>query len=307
MTSSGAGCLLARNPCARNRVGKGVRLVTGGGTGIAAIAWNDVKVWTPRRVRGSLPHIGNRGFGVSSVTLDRWTVAQASELAYWRGLDLREILRICAEKPDFLVLLGEATQRDLFHGKEVLEIGCGPLGISLVSFSRQKAGLRRLVKAEPLPRLPIAETRLREDAWAAPFLAWVEALAGEGEYVQTSGESIGFDAQFDTVVTYNVLDHVRDPSTILRNAWRALRPGGRLLVGVDCLSVVGRWRFEMITRRTHKGQTVVEAHPHTFLPDHVVRLIESAGFRMLGRYGEPNPLRAWAGRHSRPAFLAAKP
>ena len=244
---------------------------------------------------------------MSSVTLDRWTAAQASELAYWRNLDLREILRICAEKPDFLALLDEAVQRDLFDGKDVLEIGCGPLGLSLVSFSRHKTGVRRLVKAEPLPRLPIAETRLNQDAWAAPFLAWVESLAAEGEYIQTSGEDLGFEAAFDTVVTYNVLDHVRAPLPLLRNALRALRPGGRLLVGVDCLSVVGRWRFEMITRRTHKGHTVVEAHPHTFLPDHVARLIEAAGFRMTGRRGEPGRLRSLIGKHSRPAFLAAKP
>lgn len=243
---------------------------------------------------------------MSLVTLDRWTAAQASELLYWRSLDLREVLRICAEKPDFLALLDEATQRDLFDGKEVLEVGCGPLALSLVSFSRAKGGVRRLVKAEPLPQLPISETRLKDDAWAAPFLAWIEGLAAEGEYVQMPGEELGFQAEFDTVVTYNVLDHVRDPLSILHNAWRALRPDGRLLVGVDCLSVLGRWRFEMITRRTHKRQVLVEAHPHTFLPDHVARMIEKAGFRILGRFGEPTRLRGLIGRHSRPAFLAVK-
>lgn len=247
------------------------------------------------------------GPGVTSVSLDRWTAAQASELAYWRGLDLREILRICAEKPEFLALLDDATQRDLFESKDVLEIGCGPLGLSLVSFTRHKAGLRRLVKAEPLPRLPIAETRAKDEIWAAPFLAWVETLAAEGEYLQMSGEELSFEASFDTVVTYNVLDHVRAPLTILRNAWRALKPGGRLLVGVDCLSVVGRWKFEAIIRRTHKGQTVVEAHPYTFLPRHVARMIETAGFRMLARHGEPGALRGLIGSHSRPAFLAIKP
>src|SRR6185369_6990062 len=107
----------------------------------------------------------------SYVTFDRWTVAQATELSYWRQLDLQEMLRICAEKPEFLSLLGDAAQRELFDGKEVLEVGCGPLGISIVSFSRHKARVRRLVKIEPLPRLHISETRLVEDGWAAPFLA----------------------------------------------------------------------------------------------------------------------------------------
>lgn len=242
----------------------------------------------------------------SAVTLDRWSAAQAAELSYWRSLDLREILRICAEKPEFLSLLDDTVQRDLFHGKEVLEIGCGPLGISLVSFSRQKTGLRRLVKAEPLPRLPIRDTRLPEDSWAAPFLAWVETLAAEGDYVQTPGEALGFEAAFDTVVTYNVLDHVREPLAILRNAHRALRPGGTLLVGVDCLSTVGRWRFEWLTRLMHKGTILVEAHPHTFLPAQVARMIASAGFRVTSMHGLPGALRGFAGSHTRPAFLAVR-
>ena len=242
----------------------------------------------------------------SGVTRDRWTAAQAAELSYWQSLDLREILRICAEKPEFLSLLADTVQRDLFAGKDVLEIGCGPLALSLVSFSRHKATIRRLVKAEPLPRLPLRETRLPEDTWAAPFLDWVESLAAEGEYVQTPGEDLGFASAFDTVVTYNVLDHVREPMTILRNAARALRPGGRLLVGVDCLSVVGRWRFEILTRRLHKGTILVEAHPHTFVPDTVRGMIEAAGFRLIEMLGVPGALRLWLGSHSRPAFLATR-
>ncbi len=108
------------------------------------------------------------------------------------------------------------------------------------------------------------------------------------------------------MVTYNVLDHVREPMTILRNAARALRPGGRLLVGVDCLSVVGRWRFEGLTRRTHRGTILVEAHPHTFLPETVARMIGAAGFHVDGTFGIPGHLRRWIGSHSRPAFVATK-
>jgi SAM-dependent methyltransferase len=243
---------------------------------------------------------------LTAISLDRWSAAQAAELSYWQSLDLREILRICAEKPEFLALLDESMQRDLFDGKEALEIGCGPLGLSLISFSRHKAGLKRLVKAEPLPRLPIRATRLADDAWAAPFLAWVEQLAAEGDYMQTPGENLGFSEAFDTVVTYNVLDHVREPQTILRNAHKALRPGGTLLVGVDCLSVIGRLRFEHITRRTHKGQILVEAHPHTFVPGDVATLIEAVGFKVTAMHGLPGILRGFAGSHTRPAFLAKK-
>lgn len=214
------------------------------------------------------------------------------------------LLAICAEKPAFLAMLDQGAHRELFADRDVLEIGCGPLGLSLASFSPYKASLRRLVKTEPLPQQPIRRASIPDDAWAAPFLAWVEQLAAEGEYVQVAGEDLDYRGLFDTVVTYNVLDHVQEPSTILKKARLALRPGGRLLVGVDCLSVLGRWRFTTITRRIQKSSILVQAHPHSFVSDDVEQMIEAAGFRMIATAGRPGGLRALLGRQVRPAFLA---
>ena len=41
----------------------------------------------------------------SPVNRERWTAAQQAELSDWERVDLREVLRICAEKPEFLLLL----------------------------------------------------------------------------------------------------------------------------------------------------------------------------------------------------------
>jgi SAM-dependent methyltransferase len=40
----------------------------------------------------------------------------------------------------------------------------------------------------------------------------------------------GLDNQFDTVVMLNVLEHVSDPRTTLKNLFTALKPGGRAIV-----------------------------------------------------------------------------
>ncbi len=50
--------------------------------------------------------------------------------------------------------------------------------------------------------------------------------------------------QFDTVVCLNVLEHVQDPATALRNFWSALESGGRLLLYVP----QGSWLYSDLDR-----------------------------------------------------------
>lgn len=244
---------------------------------------------------------------MNAVTIERWRAAQGAELSFWTGMELHELVRTCADKLEFWSQLDPCQTDDLIIGKDVLEIGCGPLGLSLAAFAGRPGAARSLVKTDPLPPVALGAINPARQAWADTFLRWIAELAAQGRYIQAAGEELEFDACFDTVLTYNVLDHVRAPDAILARAHRALRPGGRLLVGVDCLSWVGRLRFEWITRRRAKGSILVEAHPHTFRPADVVRLIEQAGFDLTASLGVPGGLRRLAGRHARPAFLAVRP
>lgn len=236
----------------------------------------------------------------------RWQEAQKAELAFWKGVDARTALDIAAEKPAFLAQLKPSVLVDLFKGKDVLEIGSGPLALSIVSFTDAKTDVRRLVKTDPLPRLLFSETRAGQQKWASALVSWLQDLANEGEYVQGPGEQLGLADSFDTVVSYNVLDHAQDPRAVLRNAYAALRSSGHLLLGVDCLSLVGRARFEQVTRRLRPNTTLVQCHPHSFTVGMVQQLITDAGFRLEGTFGVPGTFRRWGGRHSRPAFLAIK-
>jgi SAM-dependent methyltransferase len=241
------------------------------------------------------------------VSTARWAEAQAVESEYWRGLTLAELLRICAEKSLFLEALEPARLAALFEGKEVLEIGCGPLGLSVASFYTDKRAVRRLVKVEPLPRLALTEIAAAQVDWGRAMIDWTEALAREGEYLQRPGEALDLSESFDTAITYNVIDHTQDPLAILQNAYAALRPGGLILIGVDCFSVLGRMKFEHYTRRTQKGSIVVDAHPHSFLPGQVMALLEEAGYRNVECLNMPTLFRRLAGSAFRAAFFAAKP
>lgn len=242
----------------------------------------------------------------SAATVERWRRAQGAELSFWKEMALHELVASCAEKLEFWSQFDDRQIDGLLADKNVLEIGCGPLGLSVVSFSGRGDAVRRLVKTDPLPPLKIRETRLNLQRWAKTFFDWLEPLAAQGDYMRVSGEELPFDGSFDTVVTYNVLDHVRAPQTILQNAHRALRPGGTLVVGVDCLSMLGRIRFEWITRRVAEGSILVDAHPHTFLPGQVAAMIRAAGFELTNVHGLPGRVRRLLGHHYRPAFVATK-
>lgn len=41
---------------------------------------------------------------------------------------------------------------------------------------------------------------------------------------------MGLEANFDTTLMINVLEHVPDPEVALRNLWSALEPGGRAII-----------------------------------------------------------------------------
>lgn len=242
---------------------------------------------------------------VDEVEVLRWQTAQSFEQGYWNGMSVPELQRVCADMGSFMERSIPAHRRDdLFAGKDVLEIGCGPLGISIASFYGGPP-IRRLVKSEPLPKIDITTVPP-----AAPndadFLSWMKKVSEHGEYLQSAGEGLDFSGSFDTVLTFNVLDHVQDPATILSNALKALRPGGHVLIGVDCRSVLGKLKFNQYTRRVSPNTTLVQAHPFTFLVSDVLRMLQKAGFTAVEVYGKPSFFRGFAGGIMRPVFIGRK-
>lgn len=241
------------------------------------------------------------------IDLKRWQAAQSSESQYWDGINVSEMLRIFAEKPAFLEMIDSQDLELIFNDKKVLEIGVGPLGISLASFYSQKDKIKQLTKVEPLPQIALTESSIMSrEGWAEMFLQWANSMSKEGDYILASGENLNYTQQFDTVIIYNVLDHVQEPKLILKNAYEALTDSGYILVGVDCRSIIGRIKFEYYLRKVAQGEILVEAHPHTFLPKHVIKMLESVGFNKIQSIGIPGILTRIIGASFRPAFIARK-
>jgi len=148
---------------------------------------------------------------VKAVSPDRWQASQRLELHFWKtwtkaapyqNLDVSKYWS--EELPRF------GSSLDLFTGRRVLDIGCGPAG--LIHFLDNAA---ERIRIDPL--LPQYESRM-------PLVGQQLSLAGLGEALPLAAESI------DIAICFNAIDHMQDPSAALAEISRVLRPGGTLLL-----------------------------------------------------------------------------
>jgi SAM-dependent methyltransferase len=88
-------------------------------------------------------------------------------------------------------------------------------------------------------------------------------------------ETLDLERSFDACLTYDALHHSPRPDLVLRAAWCALRPGGRLLVAEP------NWkqRFEGRDASAAYGTTELG-----YTPRRLKRLLRDAGFTRIERF-----------------------
>ena len=148
---------------------------------------------------------------MKAVTPDRWQASQRLELDFWKHwTEAAPYQNLDIPKYWNEELARFGCTRDVFAGRRVADIGCGPYG--LIHYLENAAGRIRI---DPLltqydTKMPLAEPQL--------------SLAGLGENLPIASASI------DVTVCFNALDHMRDPNAALEEIRRVLRPGGTLLL-----------------------------------------------------------------------------
>lgn len=111
-----------------------------------------------------------------------------------------------------------AARLDLGGGASVLDIGCGT-GVIARAFAR-RGGAARVLGIDRSPAFIAAARRFAAE----------EGLSGlDFEVGDAQALSLG-DRRFDAVVAHTLISHTADPASVLAEARKALKPGGRLVV-----------------------------------------------------------------------------
>jgi SAM-dependent methyltransferase len=107
-----------------------------------------------------------------------------------------------------------ALQKYLPQAVSFLEIGCGTAFV-LSSIRAKFPGMRICGSEVFIEGLPFAAARL-------PGV----------DLFQMDARSIPFDSEFDGIGAFDVIEHIEEDRLVLHEIWRALKPGGAVLITV---------------------------------------------------------------------------
>lgn len=144
----------------------------------------------------------------------------------------------------------------------VLEIGCGTGATGALALKRGRAG--RYVGVE-----------LFENAAASAREVLSEVVVGDVEQLEFDWQPAAFDA----LILSEVLEHLREPWSVVEKLSRFVRPGGLVLASSPNVS---HWRVirELIEGRFPLADQGVfdRTHMRWFTPESFVAMFEQAGF-----------------------------
>ncbi len=190
--------------------------------------------------------------------------------------------------------LGYVRERSALRGAAVLDVGCGA-GLLSEGLAREGAAVTGLDLAPEL--IDVAQLHLLETGLAIDYrLQSVESLAAERP------------GSFDVITCMEMLEHVPDPSSVLRACAALLKPGGRLFLSTlnrtpaaFALAIVGaEYVAGLLPKGTHDYASFIR-------PSELAAWLREAGLALTDVSGLAyDPIRgvAWVGGPTAVNYLA---
>jgi SAM-dependent methyltransferase len=198
-----------------------------------------------------------------------WFEAQKTERDFWDGI-IREdhaILRVLADNSEKAPAVKKALPR---IPASALEVGVGPLGLGIIGFLPEIPQRFAMDPQPPIGLGPEGSNALRDFILARRVP--VHYAVGCGEEIPVRNESV------ELVICCNVLDHASDPTAILREIHRVLKPNGFFYFDVHTFSILGLAKWHSYTKYAKKDEVLVKAHPYRMYEADVVRKLRASGF-----------------------------
>ncbi|MBU4478993.1 MAG: methyltransferase domain-containing protein [Candidatus Omnitrophica bacterium] len=231
-----------------------------------------------------------------------WQLAQKHELDIWE-MTSKSTWRILSElfESSELQSFIESKLGDIaVDGKKILEIGIGPLGIGWMGLFGSK-DKKFNIAIEPLPVLTVETGLFGLDDF-------IKGLQNRVTVISSKGEDLGFPREnFDIVVCNDVIDHVRDYQSVLKEAKKVLKKGGLFIFSVNVFSVFGKFKWNNYTRTRYADTANVLCHPHSFTYSTINKVLNTHGFRILHSNKADFPvLKKFFGKSKKARFLCTK-
>jgi ubiquinone/menaquinone biosynthesis C-methylase UbiE len=113
------------------------------------------------------------------------------------------------------------------------------------------------------------------------------------DYIRADAQNLSFrDAAFDCVVALEIIEHVNNGAKVLKEIYRILKRGGRLILSTPNIAhLQNRLRYTLSKKSlvTEMRKPKNPYHKQEYTSEQLVKLLETTGFKIERRWGQILP------------------